>query len=110
MSRLFRVVFALAAVAVAAGCVKQQIVEQRRTEEVRLIITRAGNTAALSWRSDPDKIYTVIYADSLTGAPKWQPLPGCEKMRGTGGTMSCSDTVPSADARYYNLEVAPAGK
>jgi hypothetical protein len=75
--------------------------------ETTLIVTRAGNTATLQWKSDPRVFYTVVYASRKDAKAEWKPLPGYVKIRGSGETITITDKVPFGEKRHYRLHVEP---
>ena len=91
------------------GCASSRVTQDQE-ESVRstLVVARAGNSVKLSWESKPDLIYTVVYSSSLGGNAKWQVLPGCEGLRGTGRTVTAEDRAPEGQARYYRLHIVTA--
>ncbi len=95
---------AMAALLLASGCVHQEITRSPKDDST-LTITRAGDAVQLGWRSRPDRIYTVVYSERLGGGAVWQALPAATMVKGTGGLMNISDSVPDGRARYYRLQI-----
>ncbi len=97
---------AVAVIGLAVGCVRQ-VVENPLQSKTTLTVARAGGTVTLGWESEADKVYTVLYADSLRGNSPWQPLPNGERLQGTGKYMSFTDNAPQEANRYYRLQIFP---
>ena len=91
------------------GCSSSRVAQvQEETVRSTLVVARAGDSVKLSWESKPDLIYTVVYSSSLGGNAKWQVLPGCEGIRGTGRTITAEDRALEGQARYYRLHIVTA--
>ena len=86
--------------AILSACVSEPVPQSN----TNLIVTRAGSSVNMQWQSETDKIYTVLYSDSLSGA-KWQILPGAQKLRGTGRLIQLQDNPPAGRPRYYDLHI-----
>ena len=74
-----------------------------------LFIASAGEETTLSWKSEQGKVYTILYTDKSEGKAVWQPLPGYEKMPGTGRTETIKLKTDPAVPRRYNLHIEPQG-
>jgi hypothetical protein len=88
------------------GCVHQEILGKGGARsETTLTVTRSGESVELSWKSEPGKIYDVLYAEKLGGRTEWKVLPGATNIRGTGDTISHSDSIVNGMNRYYRLNI-----
>ena len=74
-----------------------------------LFIATAGDETTLSWKSELGKVYTILYTDKAEGNAIWQPLPGYQKMKGTGRTETIKFQTDPAAPRRYNLHIEPPG-
>ena len=76
-------------------------------ERASLIVVRSGTEVKMSWKSQADRSYTILYSTSRN-APgnQWRPLKGYVNMQGTGGTMQASQQVPRGKEYYYRLRSA----
>lgn len=93
----------------AWGCATQrEIISEKPLHETRLFVTRSGETVNLSWDSQPDLAYTVLYNTAHSARSPWNVLPGFDFIRGTGRTLSYTDRVPVGQERYYRLRAQPA--
>jgi len=90
----------LIAALLLAGCVTS--VETPVAETV-LMVSKSGHTATLRWESAPNAVYTVLYAPKRSAGVRWQPLPGFERVRGTGRTITITDKIPPRQSRHYRL-------
>ena len=74
-----------------------------------------GLLPLLSAQAGPEKghpswlVYTILYTDKSEGKAVWQPLPGYEKMPGTGRTETIKLKTDPAVPRRYNLHIEPQG-
>ena len=112
MNRLCRLrcVLVFCSLGFLVACATQRVYredDQRSTENL-LFMTRSGDKVNLSWESQPDKAYTVLYNSSYSASTPWQVLPGMDFIRGTGRTITYEDQVPAHVNRYYRLRVQPA--
>lgn len=82
--------------------------EEKPLSEVVLMVSRGSDEAVLSWNSRAGDRYTVLYADSRAAGARWQPLPGAQGLRGTGGMMTIRDPIPSGRPRFYRIDATPA--
>jgi len=48
------------------------------SEAESLIVTRVAEQVTLTFNSETGKIYSVIYADRISGRPNWKYVPGHE--------------------------------
>lgn len=76
--------------------------------ERALIVASAGDSVTLSWKSQTGHLYTIMYTDKPQGEARWQPLPGYERMPGTGRTETLKFKVDPAAPRRFNLHVEDA--
>lgn len=60
---------------------------------------KVGANFLLSFQTEPGKIYTVQYTDTLS-LPNWQNLPS---VAGNGATQSVTNSAPGIAKRYYRL-------
>ena len=88
-----------------AGCVTE--IQQPLTQ-TNLFTARSGDTVALSWASKRGEQYAIWYADSLGSGTQWKPLPGCERIDGTGATIEKTDHLAIGQQRYYRIVTKPA--
>lgn len=73
-----------------------------------LIVASAGDSVTLSWKSQTGRLYTIMYTDKPQGEARWLPLPGYERMPGTGRTETLKFKVDPAAPRRFNLHVEDA--
>gem|GEM_PF-1305257 len=91
----------------AAGCVRvPEKHDARHAVETTLFCATANGRTTLSWHSRTNMVYTVLVADRWN-AMRWQPLPLCERQRGTGGVMEYTMDEESGRQRVYKLYAAP---
>jgi hypothetical protein len=95
-----------ALVLVFCGCVHQEIVGGGPRSEITLTVTRSGEAVELSWKSEAGKIYDVLYAEKLGGKAEWKVLPGAGNIRGTGETLTYTDSIVDGVNRYYRLNIS----
>jgi len=76
--------------------------------KTRLFVTRTADLVTLSWESDPDTAYTVLYNHTRSAKSPWKILPGFDLIRGTGRTLTYQDRVPIGETRYYRLQAHPS--
>ncbi|HMP88819.1 MAG TPA: hypothetical protein PJ991_01395 [Kiritimatiellia bacterium] len=94
---------------VACGCAKQRVtLEDVPLSKTRLFVTRSADVVSLSWESDPDFAYTVLYNHTRSARSPWKVLPGFDYIRGTGRTLTYTDRVPPGEERFYRLQINPA--
>lgn len=62
-----------------AGCVSEQV---RPAHEPELAVSQSGDILTISLTTEVGYLYTILYKDPRSEGLK--PLPGCEKIRGTG--------------------------
>ncbi|HDL77350.1 MAG TPA: hypothetical protein ENG36_01110 [Lentisphaerae bacterium] len=91
------------------ACVTRQVTSDR-TLRTTLTTTRVGNRVILAWESRPDTYYTVVYTSAGRGPAPWRPLPGCVRLRGTGGMIVITNYVSAGVERRYRLVVEPAAR
>jgi hypothetical protein len=107
ISRSLTNVFLGALVLVFCGCVHQEIVGKGGPRsEVTLTVTRSAESVQLSWKSDVGKTYDILYAEKLAGKTEWKVLPGAGNMRGTGDTLTFTDSIGIGANRYYRLNIS----
>ena len=63
----------------SAGCVSEQL---RPAHEPELAVSQSGDILTISLTTEVGYLYTILYKDPRSEGLK--PLPGCEKIRGTG--------------------------
>ena len=73
-----------------------------------LMVSRAGETAFLSWESKVGALYTVLYTDGPRRGTEWRPLEGAVRIPGTGREIRIQDRIPGGQARSYRLMVLPS--
>jgi hypothetical protein len=61
--------------------------------------TKVGNNFTISFQTEPGKLYTVNYSDSLA-TPSWQYLSNVD---GDGTVKTVSNSAPGVTQRYYRL-------
>lgn len=94
-------------VVVFCGCVHQEIVGKGEPiSQTTLIVTRSGESVQLSWKSDAGKVYDVLYAEKLGGKTSWKVLPGAGNLRGTGDTITFTDSITNGVNGYYRLNIS----
>jgi hypothetical protein len=100
----------LALVVIAAllsGCTTVSPADQKDLHPP-LMVSRAGDTAFLSWESKTGALYTILYTDGPRQGTDWQPLAGAVRVPGTGGEIRIQDRVPDGQVRSYRLMVLPS--
>jgi hypothetical protein len=104
-----RVVAVMAAIAAGllAGCVST-VVEPET--EATFFMTRAGDTVTLSWVSDSDHTYTILYTGQRSAGVPWQVATGGESIRGNGDQITFVEKVPPDEQRYYRVQINPLAK
>ena len=70
-----------------------------------LVVGRSQDSATLQWESKRGVVYSVLFAKSRSSGAVWQPLPGYEKVPGTGETITIVDKIPYGVTRHYRLHV-----
>ena len=107
MIRLFIPLLLLAVM--ASGCVtRRTTMDDVALSKTRLFVTRSADLVTLSWESEPNLAYTVMYNHTRSARSPWQILPGFDFIRGTGRTITYQDRVPVGEERYYRLQLHPA--
>ena len=76
---------------------------------LRFISAAAGPPAGsvkvvLSWPTSLGRQYDLHWRKSLAKG-RWQPIPRYTNVPGTGGTLSYTDDVSTAETRFYRLDV-----
>lgn len=95
--------------ALGTGCATQRVLlEDKPLNETRLFVTKSGEDVTLSWDSNPDYSYSILYNHTRSSKSPWKVLPGFDMIRGTGRQLSYSDRVPPNTERYYRLQTYPA--
>lgn len=75
-----------------------------------MMVARSADEAVLSWSSRRGEEYMILFAESRESNARWRPLPGYERVRGTGETIEIRDPVPQNVPRFYRIvTVRPAG-
>lgn len=92
------------------GCATSTGGRPQRENVPTLIVARSAEEAILSWQSNPDERYTVLYAEGRKFGAEWRALPGASNIRGTGGMIEYTDEIQPGVARHYRLMVMPAEK
>lgn len=101
---LLRVALLATAIAALQGCASTSSQSIQDRERSSLIVVRSGNEVKMSWNSQPDRIYTILYSMRRNArGNEWLPLKGYVNMRGTGGTMRASHQVPIGKEYFYRL-------
>lgn len=109
MPRSFFFAVLLTWAAAGAGCVTEEIApEDVAVAASRLVVARSGSVVHLSWQSQSDLTYTLLFSDRRDARARWRPLPEASNLRGTGGPMNFTDQVPANQARYYRLQMGHA--
>ncbi len=91
----------------AAGCVTEV---EKPLAQTALFTTRVGEEVTLSWKSKIGEQYSLWYAETRDANSRWNVLPGCERINGTGENIQKTDQVPAGVQRYYRIIIAPAKK
>ncbi len=65
-----------------------------------------GDGCLLSWVSQENEVYTVLYTDTLTDST-WKPLAGFVNMPGTGQNLKVPDMAPKDSTRFYKIHMGP---
>jgi hypothetical protein len=77
-------------------------------ERTSLVVVEVEGVVSMSWKSFPDRSYTIIYSDRAdVSADQWRPLPGYSNMPGTEGTMTAEDRIERGASRHYRLRSVP---
>jgi hypothetical protein len=105
--RLAAVGCLLAVLLAGGGCATIREIEEPLADTT-MMVTRAGDETSLGWASQIGTNYTIWYADRRDARAVWKPLPGAERVRGTGSTITFRDRVPTGKNRYYRLQAQPA--
>jgi hypothetical protein len=93
----------------AAGCVTEVV--QTPEKEATLVVTRAGDTATLTWKAEKGITYVVMYSDGADAPRKWKVLPGAEHVQtASGEQITLTDRLPPGANRYYRLQILSAAK
>lgn len=93
--------YALLGALLGAGCVSEPA-REIPSDELTYTVVRTEGRALLSWESQPDERYTVLYSE--TRRPPWQPLPDAINLVGTGRTITVEDRVAGGRNRYYRVQ------
>lgn len=112
MNGRFHRFFPLAVLSVFAaglcGCAslyEREIVQP--TRDTRMVAVRSGREYRLSWQSESNTLYTVLYTQSSSSRSAWEPLPGYQNIPGNGRMIEVVDEVPDIYERAYRLDVRP---
>lgn len=54
----------------------------------------------------PDRIYTVRWAEDLSGTPVWNDLPGAVSMSDNGDLRTITDPLSAASRRFYKVQIS----
>ncbi|MBU0679672.1 MAG: hypothetical protein KJ626_16340 [Verrucomicrobia bacterium] len=103
----FRVFCVAMLILIAAGCVTE-VTSPEPLAKTTLIVTRSMGAATLSWASERGFVYTVLFADNGESRAKWMPLPGCERIVGTGNTIQFVDDAVTGPGRRYLIKTEVA--
>ncbi len=100
----------VAMVASLSGCTTTEHIAGREDMSLAggpdpLIVARIDGMALLTWQSQRDKEYTVLYADGRRVGAEWRALEGASRIRGTGQEIRWEDRMPQGQTRYYRLMV-----
>ena len=91
-----------------AGCVQAKP-NEKPLEAARLMVTRGANGVNMQWNSELGRVYTLYFRETRGADTAWKPVPGYEKIQGTGEMIEYRDTSPTAMNRRYRLHtVMPA--
>lgn len=96
-----------AAVLPIAGCVSTPIEPET---EATFFVTRAGDTVTVSWVSEPDKVYTILYTTDRSGKVPWVIAAGGDSIRGNGDQITFVEKIPPDEQRYYRVQIDPLRK
>ena len=89
----------------ATGCVTVVESDVPEARHAPLMVVRSGNYALLSWESERNIEYTILYADGERRFADWRPLAGAERIRGTGREIRVEDRLYGNQPRHYRLMV-----
>lgn len=89
----------------ATSCVTVVDSDEPATRHAPLMVVRSGDYALLSWESQLNTEYTILYADGERRFADWRPLEGAERIRGTGREIRLEDRLPPRQPRHYRLMV-----
>ena len=96
----------LAGLLLAAGCVTEVVSSAEK--ETTLVVTRAGDTAILTWKAEKDVPYAVMYSDGAEAGRQWRVLPGAERLQaGSEEQITFTDHLAPGANRYYRLQILP---
>jgi hypothetical protein len=98
---------ALAGTWALSGCVSTRIEPETGAT---FFVTRAGDTATLSWVSESDKEYTIMYTSNRSGGTPWQVVEGGAGIRGNGDQITFVEKVPPDEQRYYRVDIKDSRK
>ena len=90
-----------------AACVTEY---EKPLTRVELTVTRSDDVVTLRWKTKIGETYIITYADSFGAGARWNALPGCERVAGTGDFIEKNDSVPINVRRYYNIDLISAAK
>ena len=69
-----------------------------------LDVGRAGGLV-LQWPSSTNRLYTLLYRDSLLSETNWVPIPEFIQVPGVDGTMVYTDRTISLPVRFFRISV-----
>lgn len=87
-----------------AGCVTV-VEEVEPLARAQLVVSRAGDQATLQFASEKGVVYQVVHAPTRNPPEGWKPLPGAERIVGTGELVQFKDQIPYRTQRYYRLKI-----
>ena len=90
---------------VTTGCVTVENLDETEPQHAPLMVVRSGDYALLSWDSELNREYAVLYTDGDRRFADWHPLKGAERIRGTGREIRIEDRLPVDRLRHYRLMV-----
>lgn len=73
-------------------------------------VTSVEDQITMTWQSDSNKTYTIIYTENLNGTVPWKILPGYVNMPGIGKEQTIQFREPRGRRYHYRLQVNEAPK
>ncbi len=95
---------------VLAACVTEEIRPVEPAARSTLVVTRSENQDTLNWKSEPGVVYQVLTAHSRSGNADWTPLPGAERIVGTGRHIQIRNKPSYGRDLHYRLKVLAVPK
>lgn len=71
-------------------------------------VTSVEDQITMTWQSDSNKTYTIIYTENLNGTTPWKILPGYVNMPGIGKEQVIQFREPRGRRYHYRLQVNDA--